>query len=151
MNDLASRSTRDVFDDHLDLAQQGLLYDNITRKLLGDCVILTNRGAFRGHEGRRQLASLLQQEIPDAEHGYINRLVESRFALLERTAVTVNDGADSFVIENGKLVAQTIHYTLSARKSRRTHRPPGAVAAKPPIGPDAPRSDLAKHLEEDHR
>jgi hypothetical protein len=115
MNDLASRSTRDVFDDHLDLAQQGLLDDNITRKLLGDCVILTNRGAFRGHEGRRQLASLLQQEIPDAEHGYINRLVESRFALLERTAVTVNDGADSFVIENGKLVAQTIYYTLSVR------------------------------------
>ena len=95
MDDLASRSKRDVFDN-LDLAQQGLLDDNITRKLLGDCVILTNRGAFRGHEGRRQLASLLQQEIPDAEHGYINRLVESRFALLEWTAdcgaVTVNDG-----------------------------------------------------------
>ena len=27
---------------------------------------------------------------------------------------SVQDGADSFVIENGKIVAQTIHYTLIA-------------------------------------
>lgn len=39
-----------------------------------------------------------------------------RFAFLEWTATEtgakVEDGADSFVIEDGKIVAQTIHYTV---------------------------------------
>lgn len=119
MDDLASRSTREVFDDHLDLAQQGRFDEDIARNFSEDRVVLTNRGAFRGHQGLRQLAEMLQREIPDAEYGYINRLVEGRFALLEWTAdcgaVAVHDGADSFVVENGKVVAQTIHYTLSLR------------------------------------
>jgi hypothetical protein len=29
--------------------------------------------------------------------------------------VRVRDGVDSYVIENGKIVAQTIHYTLERR------------------------------------
>lgn len=62
---------------------------------------------------------MLQREIPDAAYHHINRLAEDRFALLEFTAgcgaVAVHDGADSFVVENGKVVAQTIHYTLSLR------------------------------------
>lgn len=119
MANLASRSTLEVFDDHLDLAQQGRSDEDITRNYSEECVVLTNRGPFQGHEGLRQLASMLQQEIPDAKYGYINRLVEDRFALLEWTAdcgaVAVHDGADSFVVENGKIVAQTIHYTLSVR------------------------------------
>jgi hypothetical protein len=62
---------------------------------------------------------MLKQELPNAEFRYVNRLVEGRFALLEWTAdcgdVAVHDGADSFVIENDKIVAQTIHYTLNIR------------------------------------
>lgn len=119
MDEPAHRSTHEVFEDHLDLAQQGRFEEDIARNFSEDCVVLTNRGVFHGHEGLRQLAGMLQNEIPDAEYGYINRLVEGRFALLEWTAdcgaVAVHDGADSFVIEDGKVVAQTIHYTLSLR------------------------------------
>ena len=119
MPNLASRSTREVFDDHLKLAQEGQFEEDITRNFSEDCVVLTTRGTFRGHDGLRQLATMLEQEIPGAEYGYIGRLVEGRFALLEWTAdcgaVAVHDGADSFVVENGKVVAQTIHYTLSVR------------------------------------
>ncbi len=119
MDSLASRSTSEVFEDHLDLAQQGKFEEDIARNFSDDCIILTNRGAFRGHSGLHELAGLLQQEIPDAEYAYINKLVEGRFALLEWTAdcgaIAVHDGADSFVIENGLVVAQTIHYTLNVR------------------------------------
>ena len=97
MPNLASRSTREVFDDHLKLAQQGRFDEDITRNFSEDCVVLTSRGTFRGHDGLRQLAAMLQQEIPGAEYGYIGRLVEGRFALLEWTAdygaVAVHDGA----------------------------------------------------------
>lgn len=118
-DDLSSRSAREVFDDHLDLAQQGCFEEDIQRNFHEDCIVLTNRGKFHGHDGLRQLAAMLQEEIPDAEYVYVNRMVENRFALIEWTAdggdVAVHDGADSFVIENGKVVCQTIHYTLSVR------------------------------------
>lgn len=119
MEDLASRSAQEVFDDHLDLVQQGRFEEDIERNCSRNCVVLTNRGAFRGHEGIRKLAAMLQRESPDADYKYINRLVDGRFALLEWTAdcgaVAVHDGADSFVIEDGNIVAQTIHHTLSVR------------------------------------
>jgi len=33
----------------------------------------------------------------------------------------VRDGVDSYVIESGKIVAQTIHYTLEARSDLASH------------------------------
>jgi hypothetical protein len=66
--------------------------------------------------GVQELARLLAEELPDAPYTYTNRLVEGRIAFLEWTAeadhARVRDGADSFVIENGWIVAQTIHYTV---------------------------------------
>jgi hypothetical protein len=64
----------------------------------------------------RELARVLAEELPDALATYTNLLVEGRFAFLEGTAdsghTRVRDGAASFVIEDGWLVAQTIHYTV---------------------------------------
>jgi hypothetical protein len=37
---------------------------------------------------------------------------------VDRGDVAVHDGADSFVIENGQVVVQTIHYTLSVRNPK---------------------------------
>lgn len=83
MEDLASRSAQEVFDDHLNLAQQGRFEEDIERNCSKNCIVLTNRGIYRGHDGIRQLAAMLQREIPDAEYNYINRLVDGRFAFLE--------------------------------------------------------------------
>ena len=132
MTETADRISRDVFNDHLDLSQKGRFEEDIVKNFSQDCVVLTNRGYYRGHAGLMELARILKQELPNAEFKYINRLVEGRFALLEWTAdcgnVAVHDGADSFVIENGKIVAQTIHYTLSIRNPERissaVHRNP---------------------------
>jgi hypothetical protein len=47
---------------------------------------------------------------------YTYRAVEGRMAFLEwayeDASVRVRDGADSYLIEDGKIVAQTIHYTV---------------------------------------
>jgi hypothetical protein len=46
-------------------------------------------------------------------------MVEGRFAFLEWTSeaeqTRVRDGADSFVIEGGWIIAQTIHYTVEEK------------------------------------
>jgi hypothetical protein len=51
---------------------------------------------------------------------YRTRLVESELAFLEWTAradgTWVEDGADSFLIRDGRIIAQTIHYTIPGRR-----------------------------------
>jgi hypothetical protein len=52
---------------------------------------------------------------------YITKVVEGRMGFLERAYedanVKIRDGADSYVIEDGKVVAQTIHYNMEAKQS----------------------------------
>jgi hypothetical protein len=84
-------------------------------------VILINRGTFHGHEGVRHLARMLGEELPEhRSFEYTYRAVEGRMAFLEWAyeddKVMVRDGADSYLIENGKIVAQTIHYTVEQKQ-----------------------------------
>jgi hypothetical protein len=118
-DELRSRSAEEVFENHLRLAGDHRFDEDIERNFAPDCVVLERRGVFRGHDGLRELAKFLAEELPDAPYAYTNRLVEDRFAFLEWTSESeharVRDGADSFVIEDGWVVAQTIHYTVEER------------------------------------
>lgn len=118
-DDLRRRSPPEVFEDHLRLAGEHRFDEGIERNVSPDIVILERRGIFRGREGARELARLLEQELPNAPDAYANRLIEGRVAFLECTSdaehARVRDGADSFVIENGWIVAQTIHYTVERK------------------------------------
>ena len=119
IDDLRRRSAAQVFGDHLRLAGEHRFEEDIQRNVSPDIVVLERRGIFRGHDGVRELARLLEQELPGAPYVYTNRLVEGRVAFLEWTAqaehARVSDGADSFLIEDGWIVAQTIHYTVDER------------------------------------
>ncbi len=129
MEDLRSRSAREVLDDHLNIAQrwggeagfEQILEDDLRRNVSEDIVILINRGVFRGHDGVRQLAYALAEELPEhSAFDYTHIAVEGRMAFLEwayeDSRVRVRDGADSYLIENGKMVAQTIHYTVEEKQ-----------------------------------
>jgi hypothetical protein len=128
MEDLSSRTTQKVLDDHLNLAEnwggevgfERGLEEDLRRNTSEDIVILINRGTFRGHEGVRQLAHMLGEELPEQRSfEYTYRAGEGRMAFLEWAYededVRVRDGADSYLIENGKIVAQTIHYTVEQK------------------------------------
>jgi hypothetical protein len=118
-DELRRRSAKEVFDDHLRLAGEHRFEEDITRNVAPACVVLERRGIFHGRAGALELARLLEEELPDAPYVYTNRLVAGRFAFLEWTAeaqhTRVRDGADSFVIEDGWIVAQTIHYTVESK------------------------------------
>lgn len=118
-DDLRRRSPEEVFEEHLRLASEHQFEEDIERNVSPDIIILERRGIFRGREGALELARLLEQELPKAPYLYTNRLIEGRMAFLEWTSeaeyARVRDGADSFVIENGWIVAQTIHYTVEAK------------------------------------
>ena len=127
MENLGSRTAQEVLDDHLNLAEnwgevgfERGLEEDLHRNTSEDIVILINRGTFRGHEGVRQLAHMLGEELPEQRSfEYTYRAVEGRMAFLEWAYeddnVRVRDGADSYLIENGNIVAQTIHYTVEQK------------------------------------
>jgi hypothetical protein len=119
MEDLRSRSAAEVFEEHLRLAGAHNFEQDIERNVSPDIIILERRGIFRGRDGAKTLARLLEQELPKAPYFYTNRLIDGRVAFLEWTSeaenARVRDGADSFVIENGWIVAQTIHYTVEVK------------------------------------
>ncbi len=128
MEDLSSRSAQEVLDDHLNIAQkwgeeddiERLVEEDMRRNVSEEIVVLINRGVFRGHDGVMQLAQMLGEELP--EHNafeYTFKAVEGKIAMLEwaydDATVSVKDGVDSYLIEDGKIVAQTIHYTLEQK------------------------------------
>ena len=130
MEDLSKRLAQEVLDDHLNLdenwgAEKGwrrIVEEDLRRNVSEDCVILAGggRGVFHGHEGVMELAEMLGEELPEhRSFEYTYRAVEGRMAFLEwayeDTKVRVKDGADSYLIEDGKIVAQTIHYTVEQK------------------------------------
>jgi hypothetical protein len=128
VEDLSSRPAQEVLDDHLNIDEhfgaeqdwQRIVEEDIRRNVSEDIVILINRGTFRGHEGLRRLAWMLGEELPEHRaFEYTYRAVEGRIAFLEWAyeddQVRVRDGADSYLIEGGKIVAQTIHYTVEQK------------------------------------
>lgn len=126
MDELAGRSARQVLDDHLNIANtwegasfEDVLEEDVRRNVSEDIVILINRGTFRGHDGVRQLARMLADELPEHKaFRYTYVAVEGNVGMLEweyeDSTIRVRDGVDSYLIEDGKIVAQTIHYTLQS-------------------------------------
>ncbi len=111
-----SRSTHEVLDDHLTLAAAGDWQTDLERNVDQDIVVLTGFGVFTGRDQVRILAELLDAQLPGASFDYTTVLVHEEMAFLEWTAhgptAQVRDGADSFLIRDGRIVVQTIHYTV---------------------------------------
>src|SRR5215216_5494522 len=59
---LERRSADEVLDDHLQLRKLGAVELDITRNYSPEVVLLCGRELFRGHNGIRQSASLLEQQ-----------------------------------------------------------------------------------------
>lgn len=70
------RSPQEVLDDHLRESQDGSIEDDLARNYSEALVVLTGRGVYRGHNGLRQLAKFLRNELPEGRFEYRTRLVE---------------------------------------------------------------------------
>jgi hypothetical protein len=110
------RTAREVFEDHLHRSTEGTVEEDIDRNYASTVVILSGDGVLHGHDGLREQAHKLQGELPNCSFHYGTQLVEGEVAFLEWTAeadgARVRDGADSYLIRDGRIIAQTIHYTV---------------------------------------
>ena len=111
------RTTTEVFEDHLAKRLAGDVEGDIRDNYAKDVIFLTGTGAFEGHDGVKKSAAELDAYVGNIPYEYNHTLIKDKYAFLEWTAKGKNkevlDGADSFVIEDGKIVLQTIHYTVT--------------------------------------
>ena len=109
------RPFQEVFQDHIELSEKGDVDADLERNFSPDCVVLTGFGVFHGFDGIKKLAAKLYEELPNGKYQHQTLLIDKDVAFLEWTATSdncrVNDGVDSYVYKNGKIIAQTIHYT----------------------------------------
>jgi hypothetical protein len=114
--ELEKRSPREVFEDHLDLAQNGDLEKDLERNYSPDSVLLTNYGVFHGREGMKEAAELLKKQLPGGNYNYELKLCHEEMCFLHWTGKSdvsvIPDGADSYLIKNGKIMVQTIYYSV---------------------------------------
>ena len=59
---LEKRSPREVFENHLALAQKGDLEKDLEQNYAPDSVLLTNYGVFHGRKGMKEAAELLEEQ-----------------------------------------------------------------------------------------
>jgi hypothetical protein len=110
------KTTTETFEDHLRRQAGRDLDGDLRENYDAACVLIAASGVYRGHDGIRAHCQLLYRRLPSAQWCYRTQYVDGKYAFLEWTAQSpggsIDDGADSFVIENGKIVAQTVHYTV---------------------------------------
>ncbi|ALX66859.1 nuclear transport factor 2 family protein [Microbacterium sp. XT11] len=108
------RTTTEVIHDHLKRRLEGDL-DGDLSNYHADVVLLTGSGVYRGHDGVRACAAELERLVGPAEFVFSQTLIDGDFGYLEWGAhdgdVKVCDGADSFVVRDGLIALQTVHYT----------------------------------------
>lgn len=113
---MTTRSPAAVFEAHLRLRAAGDLETDLRENYANDVVLLCSYGVFQGVDAVRQSADRLGLQLPGAHFDYVTRVTHGEYAFLEWKATSdrfrINNGADSFVIRNGRIHMQTIHYTL---------------------------------------
>ena len=114
---LLHRNSRDVLAAHLRLRKAGDLERDLRENYSPDVVVLTARAVFRGHEGVRRSAHRLWLALGETgSYTYSHVFADDRMALLEWRGGDerrqIRCGVDSYLIENGWIAAQTIHYRV---------------------------------------
>lgn len=110
------RQTREVLDDHLRLREAGDVDADLARNYAEDIVLLCEPGVLRGRQAVRESAQRLAWQIPNARYEYPSLRVEGEYAMLVWNASSpdgkVHHGVDSFVMREGRIVAQSIYYRV---------------------------------------
>lgn len=107
------RSPRAVLEDHVRRCQAGDLEGDLAANYDPDVVLLAANGAHRGHDGLRALEAVLPRYLRPGPYDHHHLEVSEAFGLLtwsaRRGGTVLYDGADSFVVRSGRIIAQVIH------------------------------------------
>ena len=112
----AGRKAGEVFRNHLALRLAGCTLEDIRSNYAEDVVLLCFDGAYRGRKAVRESARRLARQLPNARFELTSEIVKGPYAFLlwraKADGCDALDGADSFVIRDGRIVMQSVYYRL---------------------------------------
>jgi len=114
---IRTRTTRQVLEDHLLRRATGDLDGDLRTNYHPDVVVLHPDGELRGHAGVRRLANQLCRYESDGSFQCHRLLTADDIGILEwsglggRTDTLTLEGMESFIVRNGLIVAQTVHFS----------------------------------------
>lgn len=113
------RTTKEVFENHIMLVLDWEQELDVEKNYSSECCLLTSIGMFHGHDGVRRFYKIMNEKCPEADYLYFNRMCCGEVAFLEWQAESaefyIEDAAESFLIRNGQIVSQTVHFTVRSR------------------------------------
>ncbi|MCF6744668.1 nuclear transport factor 2 family protein [Blastococcus sp. KM273128] len=111
-----SRTIREVMTSHLHHRRTGDLEADLAENYHPEVVVLSAREVFRGHDGVRSSAHRLWRAAAEGTYSYGYVLADDRMAMLEWSGrneqFDIRCGVDSYLVEDGWITAQTIHYRV---------------------------------------
>lgn len=112
---MLTRDTRTVIEHHIECRSRAQLDEDLDENYAEDVVLLSAEGTHRGHDGVRELAGILHRYLGDAAFDIRDVHVADEYGL-ERWSARSGDrnihGTDSFVVRDGRIVAQTIYFVV---------------------------------------
>lgn len=117
-----TRTTRQVLEDHLRRRAEGRLREDLDEDYAEDVVLLCEHKPLVGRDAVRESAARLQLQMPGGQFEFISLHVHGEYAFLrwrgESRDVRLENGADTFVVRGGRIVMQSVYYTV-CEKARR--------------------------------
>lgn len=111
---MATRTTEEVFAHHGQaLGAEDL--EGILADYADDAIIVLNKTVYRGKDGAREVFTQLLADVPQAEWELDTTFVDDVLYLEWKATGTtgkIEDGIDTFVVEDGMFRVQTIAYTV---------------------------------------
>jgi hypothetical protein len=111
----ASRTAEEVFAHHgQSLGAESL--DDIIYDYSADALLIVQSKIYRGPNGARQVFTQLLNDVPQAKWS-LSTVFADTVLYLEWQAHSaksrIDDGIDTFVFRDGKIVIQTVRYTVT--------------------------------------
>jgi len=110
------RTAAEVILDHLDCRNRGDVREDIKRNYAWNARMMSRRDVGRGGPGVIREAEELARRVPGIEIRITSFLVEGDIGFVEWSArgrgVRVDDGADTLVVDRGRIACHTTSYTV---------------------------------------
>ena len=120
------RTPRQMFDHHARVLADGDIW-GIVGDYAEDALYIGRDGVVHGKDGIRRAFVKLLGDLPEAQWEFETTLADDVVLLrwaAESAHTRVDDGVDTFVVDDGLVRAQTASYTL--QRKRRSPDPEGA-------------------------
>jgi ketosteroid isomerase-like protein len=115
-----TRSPAEVYEQH-SLAMVAGELEHIVADYADDAIFITRAGVLRGKNGVRAGFTRLFEDLPNPRFDVRTRIFEGDVLFLEWSATSAasraDDGVETFVVRDGEIVLQTVHYTPKAKET----------------------------------